>query len=500
MTTQTTKTTVDKSQQGKVVSTRFPIVQVDGLSDAYTGEIVHFEEGGFGQIVSLGKQRVNIMMFGKSIPRIGSNVESRKHSLTLQLCPDIIGKIIDPLGNHLGTEHQCEHFPDQKESRAIDVPPPHLEQRAPIRQPLKTGVAIADLLLPLGRGQRELIVGDRKTGKSTFLVQTARMQIAQGSVVVYACIGKKSHEIKELLQTFEHFGLSEQSCMVVSTADDTPSTITLTPFTAMTVAEYLRDQGRDVVVILDDLTVHAQFYREIALLANRFPGRDSYPGDMFFVHARLLERAGNFYIQPTEVNPKAKTASITCLPVAVTREGELTNFIVSNLISITDGHLFFHADLFTRGLRPAIHTGLSVTRVGKQTQTPLERELNYALGLFLTQYEKTRGLAHFGAELTEYTRKILFKGDLLFAFFNQTKEIQLPPSISAFFASCIYFDWFNSVDPKDLLVKRDHCIARYNSDATVRKMIDDLMTKTSLSDLSDSLNKHEKMIKTVCQL
>lgn len=492
-------TPIQKSQQGTVISVRYPIVQVDGLDNAYSGEIVHFEDGGFGQIISLGKERVSIMMFGKNIPRIGTAVESRDRSLTLQLCPDIIGKIIDPLGTHLGEEHQCEHHPENKEHRTIDVPPPHLEQRAPINQPLKTGVAIADLLLPLGKGQRELIVGDRKTGKSTFLVQTARMQIAQGSVVVYACIGKKSHEIKELLETFAHFNLSSQSCMVISTADDTPSTITLTPFTAMTVAEYLRDQGKDVVVILDDLSVHAQFYREIALLARRFPGRDSYPGDMFFVHARLLERAGNFHLQPS-TSHQATTASITCLPVAVTREGELTNFIVSNLISITDGHLFFHTDLFTRGLRPAIHTGLSVTRVGKQTQTPLEREMNYALSLFLTQYEKTRGLAHFGAELTEYTRQILVKGDLLFAFFNQTKEIQLPPALSVFFAGCIYFDWFNEVPPKDLLAKRDHCIARYNSDPTVRKMIDDLLSKTSLTDLSESLTRHEKIIKTVCQL
>jgi len=267
----------------------------------------------------------------------------------------------------------------------------------------------------------------------------------------------------------------------------------MTPFTAMTVAEYIRDQGHDVVVILDDLTTHAKYYREISLLAKHFPGRDSYPGDMFFTHARLLERAGNFYL------PNGKTAAITCLPVAETRDGELTNFIVSNLISITDGHLFFDTELFTRGMRPAIHAGLSVTRVGKQTQTPVERDLNYSLSLFLSQYEKTRKLSHFGAELNDYTRALLARGDVLMAFFNQTKNISVPPAVMVFFASSIFLDWFNDTAPQDLVLQRDVCVKNYTQQPKTKETLDRLAALPSFKELSENLERHKSLLLKVCQ-
>jgi len=478
------------SSQGQVTAVRYPIVQANGLQSVYPQELVHFGEGGFGQVLSTDKNSVTIMAFGRDIPRVGSQVEASDRKLSLRLCPDIIGSSIDAIGNHLGSTPDCDH---PKEKRDIDIPPVLLERRAPITQTLKTGVALADLLLPLGKGQRELIVGDRKTGKTTFLVQTAKMQIALGNIVVYASIGKKSDEVKELQETLAKAKILDKCCLVLSTSADTPSAITMTPFTAMTVAEYIRDLGHDVVVILDDLTTHAKYYREISLLAKHFPGRDSYPGDMFFTHARLLERAGNFYL------PNGKTAAITCLPVAETRDGELTNFIVSNLISITDGHLFFNTELFTRGMRPAIHAGLSVTRVGKQTQTPVERDLNYSLSLFLSQYEKTRKLSHFGAELNDYTRVLLARGDVLMAFFNQTKNISVPPAVMVFFASSIFLDWFNDTAPQDLVLQRDVCVKNYTQQPKTKETLDRLAALPSFKELSENLERHKSLLLKVCQ-
>jgi len=476
--------------EGQITALRYPVVQANGLQSVYPQELVHFEDGGFGQVLSTDKNSVTILAFGRDIPRVGSQVKASDRKLSLRLCPDIIGSTIDAVGNRLSAVPHCDH---QKEKREIDIPPVHLELRAPITQTLKTGVALADLLLPLGKGQRELIVGDRKTGKTTFLVQIAKMQIALGNIVVYATLGKKSDDVKELQETLARAKILDKCCLVLSTSADTPSAIAVAPFTAMTVAEYIRDQGHEVVVILDDLTTHAKYYREISLLAKQFPGRDSYPGDMFFSHARLLERAGNFYL------PDGTTASITCLPVAETRDGELTNFIVSNLISITDGHLFFDTEFFTRGMRPAIHTGLSVTRVGKQTQSPLERDLNYTLSLFLSQYEKTRKLSHFGAELNVYTKALLARGNVLMAFFNQTKNISVPPAVMVFFASSIFLDWFNDTAPQDLVLQRDVCVKNYTQQPKTKETLDRLAALPSFKELSENLERHKSLLLKVCQ-
>ncbi|PWU23329.1 hypothetical protein C5B42_03320 [Candidatus Cerribacteria bacterium 'Amazon FNV 2010 28 9'] len=459
---------------GIVIGVREPIVTVSGLCGGNVHEIVHFELGGFGQIIRLRDDKAQVMCFHKESPRLGSGVRLSGEYLHLHVCPHILGSMITPLGEHLAGEHTCTH---EKVTYPIESAPLPLMRRRLITQTMHTGLALVDLLLPLGLGQRQLVVGDRKTGKSTFLTQVAKMQVSLGHMVVFAAIGKRSSEIKELFDLFCDEAIATHSVIVASAADDPASVVTITPHTAMAVAEYLRDLGHTVTVIFDDLSTHAKYYREVALLADTFPGRDSYPGDMFYVHARLLERAGNFSL------PDGKEASITALPVAQTQEGELTSFIVSNLISITDGHLFFESSLFARGMRPAIHTALSVTRVGKQTQDSLARDITYQLTLLLSSYEKTRNLTHFGAELTEETKDILHRGELFLAMCNQAKAQSIPHSVQIVLAALILERMFMSISIDEMNNVRDRLLSAYERETRVRTLLDTLAKKKNYEEL-----------------
>lgn len=475
---------------GQVKYVHFPIVKVDGLLDSRIGEMVHFEAGGFGKIIALEDKLASIMLFSAKIPRVESNVTRVDHEPQIFLCEHVLGDHIDSFGKQKGENLPCNC---EREARRIDVAPPKLTKRSPITLPLKTGISVVDLLLPLGRGQRELVVGDRKTGRTSFLLQTAMAQIEQGTVVVFACIGKKSSEIQRIWQVLNQGKTNKRMVLVSSASDDTASMIVQTPFAAMTVAEYLCGQGENVLVIFDDLTTHAKYYRELSLLARQFPGRDSYPGDMFFLHARLLERAGNF-------KHEKGFSSITCLPSAETQENELTNFVVSNLISITDGHLLFHSELFARGLRPAIHHGLSVTRVGRQTQSKIERELSYKLGSFLSSYEKTRTLLQFGAELNEHTRRIIARGDALMSSFTQSQNLTLPPTISILFSMSILLDWCNDKSPVQICKLRDDLVMQYQTKPKVKQLLEKLIANDTYAGIEQSFGEHEVELKKIWQL
>jgi F-type H+/Na+-transporting ATPase subunit alpha len=298
------------------------------------------------------------------------------------------------------------------ENRLVDVEPLGVVRRRKISKPMHTGVSLVDLLIPLGEGQRELVLGDRKTGKSNLLLQAAVTQAKRGTVCIYAAIAKKKQEIKKIEVYFQENQVWNNLILVSTSPLDSPGEITWCPYTAMAMAEYFRDKGKNVLVILDDLSAHAIFYRELSLTSRKFPGRDSYPGDMFYVHSKLLERAGNFSINDKDV-------AITCLPVAETAQSDITGYIQTNLMSMTDGHIFFDADLFSRGRRPAINPFASVTRVGHQTQTPLSREAGRILTDLLSSYEKTQQFLRFGAELGESSRQVLTMGERVLSFFNQ---------------------------------------------------------------------------------
>lgn len=428
------KNYLDKTKEyGIVEQIEYPIVYASGLPGAYPQELVVFETGQTGQVMTLSKDLVEILLFSTQLIRIGSKVTRSGESVSVYGGSHLLGSVIDPQGLSLWQTHSLSHT-----KIPVYRSPAGMDARLKIKRPLFTGTLVVDTLLPLGKGQRELVVGDRKVGKTSFLMTLAKAQAKEGNVVIFSLIGKKKSEIKRIKMFLDAQGLTKNCVIVATSSDQSPGLISLTPFTAMTVAETFRDEGRDSVVIFDDLTTHARFYREIALTGKRFPGRESYPGDIFFTHAKLLERAGNFRHGKGEV-------AITALPVAESVENDLTSLIVSNLIGITDGHLLFDSRLASSGRKPAIDIFLSVTRVGKQTKDPLSRELVIQLMAFFSKVEKMRNLTQFGTELLEQTKEMLQKTDKLYKLVNQPLYQVIPAKVQLTLLLLVWLDMDNAI-------------------------------------------------------
>jgi len=467
------------TSKGVVISVSSVIVEATDLHHAKLYELVEFGTGEEGQIVGLKKDSVEIMVFSKLPIAVGTNVFSTGSFLEVPVGETLLGKSIDSLGHPL---NHAAVFPKTTTFRRTDKTPESITTRSIVKQKFATGVTIVDLLIPLGKGQRELIIGDRKTGKSTFLLQATRNHIKSGGICIYACIGKKRLEIERLRELFHKEKLDHAMIIVATSADDPASLIYHTPYTAMTQAEYFKDMGQDVLVILDDLLTHAKFYREIALLSKRFPGRNSYPADIFYTHSRLLERAGNFI-------HKKGDASITCLPVAETSQGDLTGYIQTNLMSMTDGHIFFDSDLFNKGARPAINPFLSVTRVGKQTQTKLAREMTHEITSLLTLYDKMKKYIHFAPELTDNAKVIIETGNRIELFFNQQATDVLPYTLQLFLFAMMWDGFWNADTPEHMKKHIRHIIKMYTTHPKVKEKID------ALIENADSFNILLKNIK-----
>ncbi|MBP6913711.1 MAG: F0F1 ATP synthase subunit alpha [Candidatus Levybacteria bacterium] len=445
---------LDEIQEfGVVQSIVHPIVFVAGLPGASLFEIILFETGELGQVFLMEKNQVHVLSFSSTPVKVGTKCTRTNHFAQVPVGPELFGKIIDPLGNPFS---ESETYTKPKEFRELEARAPGIGDRAKITEPFLTGVTIVDMMVPLGKGQKELIIGDRKTGKTSFLLSTLKNQIQNGGIAVYAAIGKKKSDIKAVMDYFKHEGLLDKIIIVASSSYDSPSLIFLTPYAGATIAEYFRDQGQDVVLVLDDLSTHSKFYREISLLSRRFPGRDSYPGDIFYIHARLLERAGNF------IHPSGKNVSITMLPVVDIIEGDFTGFISTNLMGMTDGHLFFDSNAYYQGRRPAVNVGLSVTRVGRQATPKILRSINRELTAFLTLYQRMQDLSHFGAELTDAVKQVLRTGDVIYKFFEQTDSVIVPPNIQLLMFSMIWLKLFeDSTVIEKISIYRQNLINAY---------------------------------------
>lgn len=460
-------------EYGSVREIRYPIASVVGLPHAKPQEIVIFQEGEMGEVFSLEKDVIEVLLYCKEPVKIGTQLARTDSFVSVPLGQKLLGKIINPLGASFFAEREIGEaeavWPVDREVKGI-------AERKRIVRPLLTGISLVDLLIPLGKGQRELVIGDRKTGKSSFLLSVVKNQVYSGSVVVYAAIGKKKSDIKSLEEFFAKQKVMSSVVIVASDSFESPNLIFLTPYTAMTVAEFFRDKGQDVLVIFDDLSTHAKFYREMALLGGRFPGRDSYPGDIFYIHAKLLERAGNFS------GKKSSEVSITALPVVETIEGDLTGFIATNVMGMTDGHIFFDSDAYYKGRRPAINVSLSVTRVGRQTQTPLKRELNREATAFLANYEKVQTFAHFGAELSEKVKTVLKTGEKLQAFFDQHYNVIVPEEVQ-FVLFCLI--WLHRLDdrPNEAVDELRNRLLNLYQDPNKQKIFKEIARSENLQDL-----------------
>jgi F-type H+-transporting ATPase subunit alpha len=436
---------------GKATEIRYPVVIVDGMPHAHLREMVLFKTGEYGYIFSLHKDSVEVLLLTREAVLCGVEVVRTNSFVSIPVDPTLLGLTVDPLGEYIAGDHQ----PQTSTTVSLDMPQRPLYERTLIKKPLYSGVSIVDLLIPLGKGQRELVVGDRKTGKTSFALSLAREQAREGSVIIYAAIGKTQSEIQKIEQYFVAENITDY-LIVASSSLDSPSLIFLTPYTAMSIGEYFSSLGRDVVVVLDDLSTHAKYYREISLVSRRFPGRDSYPADIFYAHSQLLERSGSF------LHPAQGEVALSCIPIVELIEGDLSGYISTNIMSMTDGHIFFDTNVFYNGRRPAVNVSLSVTRVGSQTRGPLSQEIHQKLTAFMIEYEKVQALAHFGADLTSGTQALIKKGEILNLFFGQNYHMSVPYLIQLLFFGLIWSETILDYTNADILSLREGMLIAYD--------------------------------------
>ena len=478
------------SEIGFVEKASSAIVHVSGLPKIKTDEIVIFEGGKIGMVLSFTTTIVEVLVFSKEAIAHGTKVVRTNEFLKVPVGTELFGRIIDPLGNPLTT---LRAYKKPTTLRGINAAATGIFSRKTINKQFETGVPIVDLVMPLGFGQRELIIGDRKTGKTNFVMQAILTQVKQNHICIYAAIGKKRLDIKDAEEFFKKQGITDKVIVVATGFDDPIGLSFLVPFAAMTISEYFRDEGEDVLLVLDDLTTHAKFYREISLLGKKFPGRNSYPGDIFYIHARLLERAGNFETRKGE-------KAITCLPVAETVQGDLSGYIQTNIMSMTDGHLYFDSDLFAKGRRPAINPFLSVTRVGRQTQSALKRDINREILSFLTISEKMQNFTHFGAELTESTKVSLAVAEKVIQFLDQGQSTTIPINLQILLFSML---WDNILQNKNVepIGKDINKIIDSYKNPSVGKQVDQTITDAkSFNDLLKIMKeKGEKLLSQLKQ-
>lgn len=446
-------------EYGVVIQVSHPIVIVEGLPKVKTHEVILFESGQRGEVFTINRGKIEARVFSHEPVKVGTKATRTDQLLSIAVGPELLGHTINPLGEPLDPSVP---FTRPKELRDLDAKPTGISGRQKISAQMVTGVALVDLLIPLGRGQRELIIGDRKTGKTSVILTTIKTQAQSGILAIYAAIAKKKSDIKRLQQFFIQEKIADKVIIVATSSYDSPSLIYQTPYAAMAIAEFFRERGQHVLLVLDDLTTHAKFYREISLLARRFPGRDSYPGDIFYVHSKLLERAGNFK------HPLKGEVAISCLPVVEIVEGDLTSYVSTNVMGITDGHIYFDSNMYYKGMRPAVNIPLSVTRVGRQTLNKLSREVNKELTAFLTSYDKLQNLSHFGQELTDDVKKSLARGDMVYNLFNQPYQLTIPAPVQMVILSMIMQDM---VETKDMLDKMRHNLTTSYADPKVQELI-----------------------------
>jgi len=474
-------------EYGVVYQVSHPIVFIEGLPNVKTHEVILFENGQKGEVFTINRGKIEARVFSHEPILVGSKVTRTDRLLSVPVGKELLGNTIDPLGESLDPNAK---FVKPQEERDVEANSIGISGRQKITKHLVTGIAMIDLLIPLGYGQRELIIGDRKTGKTSVLMTTIKTQVNEGVVVVYAAIAKKKSDIKKLQEFFVKEKIMGNIVMVATGSNDSPSLIYQTPYSAMAIAEYFRDQGVNTLVVLDDLSTHAKFYRELSLLAKRFPGRDSYPGDIFYTHSRLLERAGNFK------HPKVGEVSITCLPVIEIVEGDFTGYVATNVMGITDGHLYLDSNLYYQGVRPAVNVPLSVTRVGRQTLDNLARDVNKFLTSFLSNYNKLQNLSHFGQELREDVKKNLRVGDMVNKFFTQSYHETIPQVVQLVILSLILQDF---VDSKETLQKIKKGLTYAYFDRGQQKMLYELTKVGNLKTFNQSVYNNKDKLLTLAQ-
>ena len=474
--------TATKSEVGTVLEVGDGIARVFGLDNVQAGELVEFPGSVTGMTLNLQEDNVGVVIFGNDRAiKEGDEVKRTERIAEIPVGESLLGRVVDPLGNPIDGKGPIE----SSDTRLIETIAPGIVARKSVHQPMQTGLKAIDSMVPIGRGQRELIIGDRQTGKTAIAIDTIINQKGGDMICIYVGIGQKRSTMAQIVQRLENEGAMEHTIVVSSTASEPAPLQFLAPYSGVSIGEYFRDQGRHVLCVYDDLSKQAVAYRQLSLLLRRPPGREAYPGDVFYLHSRLLERA-------CKLNDDLGAGSLTALPIIETQAGDVSAYIPTNVISITDGQIFLSTDLFNSGIRPAINVGLSVSRVGGAAQVKAMKQVAGTLRLDLAQYREKEAFAQFGSDLDQATQNQLARGQRLVEILKQPQYQPMPwvdQAISIFAATNGFLD----DQPINKLSKFESEFLTFiqTKKADLRKSIEEkeMIDETAEKDLKSSLNE-----------
>ncbi len=474
--------TATKSEVGTVLQVGDGIARVFGLDNVQAGELVEFPGSITGMTLNLQEDNVGVVIFGSDRAiKEGDEVKRTERIAEIPVGEGLLGRVVDPLGNPIDGKGPIE----SSETRLIETIAPGIVARKSVHQPMQTGLKAIDAMVPIGRGQRELIIGDRQTGKTAIAIDTIINQKGGDMICIYVGIGQKRSTMAQIVQRLENEGAMEHTIVVSSTASEPAPLQFLAPYSGVSIGEYFRDKGRHVLCVFDDLSKQAVAYRQLSLLLRRPPGREAYPGDVFYLHSRLLERA-------CKLNDDLGAGSLTALPIIETQAGDVSAYIPTNVISITDGQIFLSTDLFNSGIRPAINVGLSVSRVGGAAQVKAMKQVAGTLRLDLAQYREKEAFAQFGSDLDQATQKQLARGQRLVEILKQPQYQPMPwvdQAISIFAATNGFLD----DQPINKLSKFESEFLTYiqTKKADLRKSIEEkeMIDETAETELKSVLNE-----------
>jgi len=461
--------------EGTVVSIADGVVRIHGLADVMYGEMIEFPGNTFGMALNLEQDSVGAVVLGdyEHISE-GDKVQCTGRILEVPVGPELLGRVVNSLGQPIDGKGSV----DTKQSAPIEKIAPGVIARKSVDQPVQIGLKAIDAMVPIGRGQRELIIGDRQTGKTAVAIDAIINQIGTGVKCIYVAVGQKASSVAGVVRKLEEYGAMEHTIVVAANAADSAAMQYIAPYAGCAMGEYFRDRGEDALIIYDDLTKQAWAYRQVSLLLRRPPGREAYPGDVFYLHSRLLERAARINADEVEKltngEVKGKTGSLTALPIIETQAGDVSAFVPTNVISITDGQIFLESDLFNAGIRPAINAGLSVSRVGGAAQTTIIKKLGGGIRLALAQYRELAAFAQFASDLDEATRKQIDRGQRVTELMKQSQYKPMSVAEQAFSLLAANEGYLDDVDVNKVVAFEDAMQAHMKSNNhDLLKMIDE---------------------------
>lgn len=477
---------------GKVIEIGDGVAQVNGLSDVSSSELVSFPHNISGLALNLEEDSVGIIIFGDWAKlKEGDSCQTTGKILAVPVGKTLIGRVVDSLGNPLdgkGTIISSSYYPAEKIAPGVIF-------RKSVDTPLQTGLKAIDSMIPIGRGQRELIIGDRGLGKTALCLDTIINQKGQDIICIYVAIGQKASKIAKVIATLTKYKAMDYTIVVAASASDSATMQFVAPYAGCAIGEYFMDQGRDALVIYDDLTKHAWAYRQISLLLKRPSGREAYPGDIFYLHSRLLERAA-------KIDPKYGGGSLTALPIIETQAGDVSAYIPTNVISITDGQIYLEADLFNAGIRPAVNPGLSVSRVGGAAQTKMMKKVAGSLRLDLAQYRELATFAQFGSDLDEVTLARLERGRRIVEILKQSQYVPMDVASQVVVLWAVNNGYFDNVPVEEVSAHEEKILMRFTTNKKLKdhleknKDIDEFAQKELEKMLKDLAGSKEKPTKT----